>query len=80
VDVFKILSLKENIKNLAKLSKPYLSLNSTEGLKQAYCKFLEIAQPSVPQNKYAFEEMSYLYEAKDIEKLLHVFEEKKCSG
>lgn len=76
--MFKILSLKENIKNLAKLSKPYLSLNSTEGLKQAYCKFLEIAQPSVPQNKYAFEEMSYLYEAKDIEKLLHVFEEKSA--
>jgi hypothetical protein len=73
--MFKILGLKENIKNVATLCKPYLTLGLTGiELKNTYHKFLREAQPSIPRNDNA-SEISYLYKFEDIELLLRVFEE-----
>lgn len=73
--MFKVLGIKENIKNVATLCKPFLELGSSEfELKNAYYAFLRKIQPSVPV-KGTINEISYVYEFKDIELLLKIFEE-----
>lgn len=75
--MFKILGLKENIKNVAKLCKPNLMPGANgEQLKNAYLAFLRKIQPSIPRS-YS-NEISYLYKLKDIEIFLKIFEEDSC--
>jgi hypothetical protein len=68
--MFKILGLKENIKNIAKLCRTHLELGSTGvELKNAFHTFLKKVQPSVPK-KDNVSEISYLYKIVSTEVLL----------
>lgn len=72
--MYKILGLKECIKNVALLSKPFLAnCTDSNSLKNAYKTFLRNSQPRIPIYS---EEISFLHQSKDVEFLLKVFEEK----
>lgn len=73
--MLKLLGLRENVKNLASLCKPYLSSRSTgRDLKKAYYLFLKEAQPSVPRVDQT-DEITFLQEPNNIKLLLEIFEE-----
>lgn len=72
--MYKLLGLKQNLNNIATLSKPYLhSGGSKKDLKIAYKDFLKKAQPQVPQNDST--DMSFLHKFDEISELLKLFEE-----
>lgn len=72
--MYKLLGLKQNLNNLAALSKPYLPPNASKNdLKIAYKAFLKKAQPLVPQTD--FTDISFLYKFEEITPLLKLFEE-----
>jgi hypothetical protein len=75
--MFRLIGLKENIGNVAKLCHSYWELPRTAmSLKTAYQAFLRRAQPNVPIH---FEyPIAYLHEKKDINNLLEIFGEKSA--
>jgi|688.fasta_scaffold45405_4 hypothetical protein len=72
--MYHLLGLKECIRNVAILCKPYFpnQVNRNE-LKEAYKKFLEKSQSHVP--RFTEKEISFLHKPQDIGLLLQIFEE-----
>lgn len=72
--MFKILGVKDSLRNFVRLAKPYLSNEVyTHDLKEAYRFFLSNAQPNVPRGNNS--DICFLNKKSDIDALLRIFEE-----